>query len=118
MIVRYEEIEEIQKKFCQQRSAEYLAALPDSKLGFALLTDGQTPINGLRHPPRDGTCGWYIWCGETLGEASDFFSALHVQHVYEDHPEIARLMGLPPGYRFLLAGDYVDVWYDSSLLNI
>ncbi|WP_443019960.1 immunity protein Imm33 domain-containing protein [Shewanella sp. OMA3-2] len=22
------------------------------------------PINGLRHKAENGTCGWYIWCGE------------------------------------------------------
>ena len=33
-------------------------------------------------------------------------------------PEVLEFLGLPPGYRFLLAIDYVDVWYDPSLLNV
>ena len=76
------------------------------------------PINGLRHPPQADTCGWYIWCGEGYEEARDFFAPLHTQHVYENHPEIERLLGLAPGYRFLVARDYVDVWYDASLLDV
>jgi hypothetical protein len=32
-------------------------------------------------------------------------------------PEALPFLGLPPGYRFLVAGEYVDVWYDSTLLE-
>jgi len=85
-------------------------------LGFALSTKGKTPINGLRHRPQGDTCGWYLWCGETFSRSPDFFSPLHVKHVYEDHSEIRKLLGLAPGYRFLLAGDYLDVWFDQSIL--
>jgi hypothetical protein len=76
------------------------------------------PLNGLRHPAVGESNGWYIWCGEDFSEAPGFFAPLHAKHVYEDHPELTKLLGLPPGYRFLLAGDYLDIWYDSSLLNI
>jgi hypothetical protein len=63
------------------------------------------------------TSGWYIWCGEQFSEAPDFFSPLHTRHIYEDIPEIVSLLGLPPGFRFLLAGEYLDVWYDATLLE-
>jgi len=112
------QIEESQRALCKQYAAEYMAASGDSKTGFAVTTKGMLPINGLRHPSTEDTSGWYIWCGEQFSEASDFFSPLHTYHLYEDYPEIAKLLGLPPGYRFLLAGDYLDVWYDASLLNI
>ena len=112
------QIAEIQKAFCAERQTECVPASPDSKLGFALSTDGRTPINGLRHPVQDETNGWYIWCGQNFSDASDFFSPLHTRHVYEGHPELTKLLGLPPGYRFLVAGNYVDVWYDDSLLNV
>jgi hypothetical protein len=76
------------------------------------------PINGLRHPVVGETSGWYIWCGRIFSDAPDFFAPLHTFHLYEDYPEIAHLLGLPPGYRFLLAGDSLDVWFDASLLNV
>ena len=25
---------------------------------------------------------------------------------------------IPPGCRFLVAGDYIDVWFDESLFNV
>jgi hypothetical protein len=112
------QIEEDQRAFSTQQSAAYLASPPESKLGFALSTKGLKPLNGLRHPPQGGTNGWYLWCGEEYSDAADFFQPLHTRHVYEDYPQVVKLLGLPPGYRFLLVGDYLDVWYDASLLDV
>lgn len=84
--------------------------------GFALSTRNQIPLNGLRNIPVGQMSGWYLWCGENFSEAPDFFSPLHTSHLYEDYPEIIDLLGLPPGYRFLLAPDYLDVWFDENLL--
>jgi hypothetical protein len=110
-------IEEVQRGFCRERDIEYVPAPGDLKLGFALATLGQLPINGLRHRPSDGTSGWYIWCGESFRGADDFFDALHLKHLYADYPVLAEVLGLPPGYRFLLAGDYLDIWFDAQLLE-
>ena len=43
---------------------------------------------------------------------------MHVSHLPEECPEALPFLALPPGWRFLVAGDYVDVWYDESLLNV
>jgi len=110
--------EEIQRTFCRERNVEYVPAPHESKLGLALSTKGLLPINGLRHPVVGDTNGWYIWCGKQYSGAPDFFAPLHAKHVYEEQPELIKLLGLPPGYRFLLAGDYLDVWYDASLLDV
>jgi hypothetical protein len=111
-------IEEQQRAFCDQHSTAYVASPEQSKVGFALSTKGRIPVNGLRHPPQGDANGWYLWCGEEYSDAPDFFQPLHTQHVYDESPDLVKLLGLPPGYRFLLAGDYLDVWYDPSLLNI
>jgi len=31
---------------------------------------------------------------------------------------VIRLLGLAPGWRFLLSGDYLDVWFDPALLTV
>jgi hypothetical protein len=72
----------------------------------------------LRHPVADDISGWYLWCGEEFSSAKDFFQPIHARHIYEEFPEIVKLLGLPPGYRFLLAGEYLDVWYDAALLGV
>jgi hypothetical protein len=113
-----EEIEGDQRAFCRERSVPYMASAGSSKVGFALSTKGKAPINGLRHPPRGDTNGWYLWCGEEWSDEPDFFQPLHTRHIYEEFPGLIKLLGLPPGYRFLLAGDHLDVWYDPSLLEV
>lgn len=112
------DLEVAQKRLCESHGAPFVGSDMTLKLGYAVSTEGMIPINGLRHPPTEETSGWYIWCGEVFSEGADFFVPLHGLHLLERCPEAVPFLGLPPGYRFLKAGDYVDVWYDGSLLNV
>jgi|SRR5215469_5164215 len=107
-----------QKPLCDQHSAAFVPTPPESKVGFALSAKGKFPINGLRHPVAGDANGWYIWCGQDFKDHAEFFAPLHVSHVYQEYPEIAKFLGLPPGYRFLFAPGYTDVWFDELLLKI
>lgn len=78
--------------------------------------NGLMPIHGLRHPPHGDTSGWYIWAGEHLSSDPDFFEPVHVAHLPDLCPVVMQYLGLPPGWRFLLAGDYEDLWVDTQLL--
>jgi hypothetical protein len=92
----------------------------DLKLGVSksLLSDGwEWPLHGLRHPPVAGTSGWYCWTGE-LSQDADFFVPLHHSHLVDRIPEVAEYLELPPGSRFLITPDYVDVWEDPALLDV
>ena len=111
--------ENAQKEICGKYSAAYYPSPLYMKVGIALnVREGVTPINGLRHPPEGDTTGWYIWAGEELSVDSDFFKPLHVEHLSAWCPQVQKYLGLPPGWRFLIAGDYEDVWYDGSLLDV
>lgn len=108
-----------QQRLCEKHGANYMPALDDQKVGIAEnVRTGLLPINGLRHPPQGDTTGWYIWAGEEFSEADDFFVALHVRHLPEWCPEVEKFLGLPPGWRFLKAEDYEDVWYDEALVRV
>jgi hypothetical protein len=108
-----------QQEVCQRYSARFEPADAGLKVGVARnVREGILPINGLRHPPAGDTTGWYIWAGEELRDHPDFFVPLHVEHLSEWCPEALRFLGLPPGWRFLVAGDYEDVWEDPSLLDV
>jgi hypothetical protein len=111
-------ISSVQRALCEEKGYDYVPADLESKLGFAIRTQGKVPINGMRHPPAGDTNGCYIWCGEELSQEPDFFEPLHTRHLLERCPEALRFLGLPPGCRFLVAGDYVDVWFDESLLKV
>lgn len=116
--VNNDTIERHQRALCEEKGSECLPVTLDSKLGFAVTTQGRLPINAMRHPPQRDTNGWYIWCGEDLSSEPGFFSPLHTRHLIDKCPEVVKFLGLPPGYRVLIADDYVDVWYDSSLLDV
>lgn len=110
-------ISDLQKGTCQRYGADYLEAPDYLKVGISeSVKEGVFPINGLRHKPENGTTGWYIWAGE-YSDDPEFFKPLHVEHLLDWSPLISKYLGLGPGWRFLIAPDYEDVWYDENLLR-
>lgn len=107
-----------QQEYCAKVESEFVACGDSEKLGIALETLGKLPVNGMRIKPENGTCGWYIWCGENFSEDADFFKPLHVAHLPNYLPQVEKFLGLSPGHRFLVAGEYEDVWYDQALIDI
>jgi hypothetical protein len=107
-----------QQDVCTRFGAKFDLPMPGSKVGIALQTHGQLPLNALRHPPEAGTCGWYLWWGDTLGQEPDFFQPLHVEHLRDRCPEILPYLGLAPGWRIQVAPGHEDVWYDPQLLDV
>jgi len=108
----------VQRTLCESHGYTYMPSGLDTKVGFAMSTQGKTPVNGLRHPPIGDTNGWYIWCGEELSQDRDFFVPVHTRHLSDKCPEAIPFLGLPPGARFLAANGHVDIWFDETLLNI
>ena len=106
-----------QKLLCRSYHTSCCPTLPYQKIGISdNANSGDLPLNGLRHLPVNDTCGWYIWAGEKMSEEPDFFKPVHVFHLSEILPDVLKFLALPPGWRFLLAPGYEDVWYDPSLL--
>ena len=104
---------------CRQAGVAPSPLVPGSKVGLAMSTLGDAPINGLRHNPTDSTSGWYLWCGTELSEDPNFFSPLHVEHLVSYLPEVLAYLELPPGHRFLIAPpSHRDVWFDARLLQV
>lgn len=92
---------------------------PEEMLGLAIETLRLVPINGLRYPVTEGSCGWYIWGGPEHSQAADFFSPVHVLHVSDYVTNIAPYLDLPPGYRFLINKDGTsDIWFDENLVKV
>jgi len=105
-----------QREVCKRYGSAFVAAPADLKVGAnENVKQCLLPLNGLRHRPEGDTTGWYIWRGEHLGLSADFFVPLHVAHLRAWCADALPFLGLAPGWRFLKAGDYVDVWFDESL---
>lgn len=108
-----------QESTCEKFNVPFFNTPSTLKVGISLnVKEGVQPINGLRHPPEGDTSGWYIWAGEEFSEDPNFFVPLHIEHLSEWCPEIIKYLGLPPGWRFLIAPNYEDVWQDPSLLEL
>lgn len=107
-----------QRAICTRFGAAVDLPDPATKVGIALQTRGLFPLNALRHPSEGGTCGWYLWWGDTLTEDPDFFQPLHVSHLRHRCPELLPYLALPPGWRVQLAPGHEDVWYDARLLAV
>jgi hypothetical protein len=112
-----DKVEKQQKEICLKFGSSFIASKENEKVGIALNTIEQQPLNALRHNPENNTCGWYIWGGEEMSQDPEFFQPLHVSHLKDKCPEIVKYLGLSPGWRVLVAGEYEDVWYDEGLLN-
>lgn len=85
----------------------------------ASATADAVPLNGLRHPGEDGTSGWYVWGGEQdVPLDGKTYHMMHQIHLEEEFPKILDYLALRPGWRFLIAPGYEDVWYDESLLDL
>jgi hypothetical protein len=111
------EVEEAQRQVCARYGIAPMPPEETFKIGISEgALNGERPLNGLRHPPDDGTTGWFIWAGTDLSEDPSFFKPYHLYHLHEACPAILPYLALPPGWRFLIAEDHEDVWFDAVLL--
>ena len=107
-----------QSALCDRFDVQYQPSEAHLKVGIALATLAQQPLNALRHPPVADTTGWYIWGGGEIPLEDDFFQPVHVSHLDELLPEIVPYLGLPAGWRVQVAPGHEDVWFDASLLDL
>ena len=112
------ETDQKQQRLCAEYDVPWVPPMGGSIVGVAReLGDGRWPIHGLRHRLEGTTCGWYLWSGEgEINQDPDYFQALHVEHLRDRCPQVLPYLGLPPGWRFLIAPGYSDVWMDPGLL--
>jgi hypothetical protein len=109
---------EQQSAVCARYGVEAVPAPDHLKMGISLnVRAGLLPVNGLRCRPEGDTTGWYIWAGEEWSDDPEFFVPLHVAHLEEWCPLAIPFLQLPPGWRFLVAPGYEDVWQDPQLLG-
>ena len=115
-----EAYEAAQLVVCRRFAVEADAPGPDSRLGVAqnLRDRSLWPVKGVRHPPERGTNGWYLFAGDEASQAEDFFDSLHTHHAAEWRPHVLPYLALPPGWGFVIAPGYEDVYYDASLLSV
>ena len=112
-------IETLQRETCRRFATDFLTSDGASKAGVSLdALNGKVPLHGMREPPEGSLSGWFLFAGPgEPSEDEDFYQPVHMSHFPDLFPGILRYLGLPPGWRFLVAPDYEDVWFDKNLLE-
>lgn len=104
-----------QEGICIKYGADMIACPNGVKIGISRnVLDGFFPINGVRVSPQGDLSGWFIWAGD-WSDDPDFFVPLHLDHLGEWCPSAIPYLLLPPGWRFQVAPDHEDVWFDSDV---
>jgi len=114
-----ETLEQLQSELCRRFGVP--PTFPERHLKLGITADffsGKLPLNGLRHPAEDDTCGWFLWPGQEFSPSPDFFQPMHLEHLFERCPRVLPYLALPPGWRFLIADGHEDIWQDDSLLVV
>jgi len=106
-----------QLDLCRRYDAAFTPTEPGTSLAVAVATllPG-LPLHGVRHVPHAGASGWLVWAGD-LSRDPDFFQTQPIEALGALAPGALPYLGLPPGWRFLLAPGYEDAWFDHSLLG-
>jgi len=111
-------LDDDQHRVCDRYGIAFCAAAPSFMVAISSnAQSGLQPLNGLRHPVESDMTGWWLWAGEEWSEAPEFWLTLHVEHLAEWLPAVLPYLGLPPGWRFIIADSHEDVWYDPALLQ-
>lgn len=106
---------EAQLETCKRFSAIHFPFKDDDTVYFATATRGLLPVNGERINSENGESGWYIWCGVERKDDESFFEKISLYELSDRAPLVQAFLGLPPGYRFLIAGGHQKAWYDTDL---
>jgi hypothetical protein len=106
-----------QRLVCARYGAGFAPPAAGTRVGIALATLGRVPLHGLRTAADGEACGWFLWCGGEPAADADFYQPMCVEHLDAACPAAVPFLALPPGWRFLTDGTYVDVWYDAGLLR-
>lgn len=105
-----------QEVICNRFSVTPSPCATSHKVGIARnVREGVLPINGVRVTPDGDATGWYIWAGGKMSDDPDFFVPLHVEHMAEWCPIAIPYLSLPTGWRFQIAPDYEDAWFDPEV---
>ncbi|MBV9514094.1 MAG: hypothetical protein JO280_08670 [Mycobacteriaceae bacterium] len=110
-----ESLHELRQRICLTYEAGFEPPAPGSKVGIALQTLGRVPVHGVRLPPTETTCGWYIYAGDEWSDDPNFYLPLCVEHMAEYCKFALPFFCLPPGWRFMTDGQgSIDVWQEAE----
>jgi hypothetical protein len=103
-----------QEMICDAYGAGCSPPPPDQLIAISRgVLDGAAPA-GVRYPDSaTDKSGWIVFAHDLEEDVSEFVG-LHVSHLGETHPQIARYLALPVGWRFALEAGSERAWFDPD----
>jgi hypothetical protein len=114
------ETDERQRQLCAERQLPWTPPTGGSvvEVGRDVGT-GLWPVRGMRLPIEGSACGWRLWAGEgEMSRSPDYFELVKVEYLYDRCQEVLPYLGLPPGWRFVVAPGYFDVTDDPAFSGV
>lgn len=108
---------DMQREVCKRFGATHYASDENNTVYFAGETQGLLPVHGERVRGGENQSGWYVWCGGNRFDRDDFFQEMSVFEFAGRVPLAYSFLGLPPGFKFLVAGGHQRAWLEEGLLE-
>ena len=88
---------------------------PDQLIAISRrVLEGSSAAAGVRYPDSAADkSGWIVFAPDLEEDVSEFVG-LHVSHLGETHPQVARYLALPVGWRFALKAGSERAWFDPD----
>lgn len=105
-----------QKDTCGLYGAKFSPPKPEQLIAISKrVLDGFPLAAGVRYEDasRDKS-GWIIYASDVEEDKSEFIG-LHIDHLAQTHPAIARHLALPVGWRFALEPGSERAWFDAEV---
>ena len=111
-------LEDEQKAICAKFKADYSPVGLGMKVwvGRTIFEEDLVPINGARQASEGDESGWYVWSGTERFDDPDFFVTMDVADLDDWCSYAMPYLALPAGYRFIIADEHEQVWFDKQML--
>jgi hypothetical protein len=103
-----------QETLCADYGAEVHPPSPEQLVVVSEGVIDGDDSQGVRYPSPAHMSGWWITTDRYSGDTNDL-RTLHVSHVVEARPDIARMLALPNGWRFNEVTG--KVYFDTKINN-
>ena len=104
-----------QRRVCEQYKATFVPRLPVLKVGICARREGRNSADSWI---EDGSRPWHdglVHLAQATSQAERVFHRCTL-NTCQSGVLRRQFLGLPPGWRFLIADGFEDVWYDAKLL--
>jgi len=108
-----------QETVCERFQVEWVEWPRGLKVGVARnVRSGLAPFERTSPSPAGRSHRLVLVGGRSAVPGPGLLLPLHVEHLAEWCPAAIPYLGLPPGWRFLVAPGREDVWFDENLLDV